>query len=48
MMKLGLGYRNFEGPEVTVLPSGVGFGDGATHDVDSENHSVLLSLTVGL
>lgn len=45
-MKLGVGYRYFEGPEVTVLAP---FSTNtASSDVESQNHSALVSLTIGM
>lgn len=45
-MKLGVGYRYFEGPEVTVLaPHALNTASG---EVESQNHSALLSLTIGM
>lgn len=43
---LGLGYRYFEGPDVTV-GSPTPFND-ATSDVDNQNHSAILSLTFAM
>ena len=45
-IKLGVGYRYFEGPDVTV--GAVNAANSATADVDSENHSAIVSLTFGM
>lgn len=45
-MKLGVGYRYLEGPDVTV--GSIYAPNGATADVDSENHSAIVSLTIGM
>lgn len=45
-IKLGVGYRYFEGPDVTV--GSINTLNSATSDVDSENHSALVSLTFGM
>jgi opacity protein-like surface antigen len=50
-MSLGLGYRYFRGPEVTVLSIGEISGcctNASQADVDTENHSVILNLDVSL
>jgi len=47
-MKLGVGYRYFEGPEVTVLAPNVLTVNPLAGEVDDQNHSVLVNLTVGL
>jgi OmpA-OmpF porin, OOP family len=50
-MKLGVGYRYFEGPEVTILAPGATTPAPAnllTGEVDDQNHSVLVNLTIGL
>jgi OOP family OmpA-OmpF porin len=44
-MKLGVGYRYFEGPDVTVTSPLVGL---VSRDVEDQNHSVLVNLTFGL
>jgi opacity protein-like surface antigen len=45
-MQLGVGYRYFKGPDVTV---GSGFAaNSAVGNVNDENHSVLAELTFGL
>jgi opacity protein-like surface antigen len=46
-MKLGVGYRYFEGPEVTVTAPGGGTST-AIGDLESENHSVLVNLRVAM
>jgi opacity protein-like surface antigen len=46
-IKLGVGYRYFEGPEVTVGSVNLPL-NSATGDVDSENHSAIVSLTFGM
>jgi len=43
-MKLGVGYRYFEGPDVTVSDSLTGL---ASSDVEDQNHTVLVNLTIG-
>lgn len=45
-VKLGVGYRYFEGPDVTV--GSLNTFNAATADVDSENHSAIVSLTFGM
>lgn len=48
---LGLGYRYFRGPQVTVESYGQVLGgpsNAARADVDTENHSVVLDLEVAL
>lgn len=45
-MKLGVGYRYFEGPEVAVIAPGTGNTIGS--DVESQNHSALVALTFGM
>ena len=50
-MTVGLGYRYFRGPQVTVESYGNVSGsavNNATANVDSENHSVILDLKVNL
>jgi len=50
-MTVGLGYRYFRGPQVTVESYGNVSGNlvnNAISDVDSENHSVILDLKVNL
>ena len=50
-MTVGLGYRYFRGPQVTVESYGAVSGsptNKATSDVDTENHSVMLDLKVSL
>ena len=50
-MTVGLGYRYFRGPQVTVESYGTVAGgpvNEATSTVDSENHSVILDLKVNL
>lgn len=50
-MTVGLGYRYFRGPQVTVESYGAVSGsavNAATSDVDTENHSVILDLKVNL
>jgi opacity protein-like surface antigen len=50
-MSMGLGYRYFRGPQVTVLSIGEITGcdcNYASSDVDTENHSVLINLDVSL
>jgi len=44
-MKLGVGYRYFDGPEVTVIAPGT---NTATAEVDNENHTVLVDLTFNM
>jgi len=44
-MKLGVGYRYFEGPEVDVTSPIAGI---VTRGVESQNHTVLVNLTLGL
>lgn len=45
-VQLGLGYRYFEGPEVNI---GAPFAaNGASGDVQSENHAAVVSLTYGM
>jgi opacity protein-like surface antigen len=43
-MKLGVGYRYFEGPE----PTAVGPISGLTHDLDNGNHTATVTLTFGM
>ncbi len=45
-IKLGVGYRYFAGPDVTV--GSIYAPNSATADVDSENHSAIVSLTFGM
>ncbi len=45
-VKLGVGYRYFVGPDVTV--GSVDPFNSATSDVDNENHSAIVSLTFGM
>ena len=50
-VSMGLGYRYFRGPEVTVLSIGEVSGcctNASQADVDTENHSVVLNLDVSL
>jgi len=50
-MTVGLGYRYFRGPQVTVESYGTVAGgptNEATSTVDSENHSVILDLKVSM
>jgi outer membrane autotransporter protein len=45
-VQLGLGYRYFEGPEVNL---GAPFApNGASGDVENQNHSAVVSLTYGM
>ena len=45
-VQLGVGYRYFEGPEVNI---GAPFGaNGATGDVENQNHTAVVSLTYGM
>ncbi len=45
-VKLGVGYRYFKGPDVTV--GSVLVGNSATSDVDAGQHAALVSLTFGM
>jgi OmpA-OmpF porin, OOP family len=45
-MKLGVGYRFFQAPEVTV--GSLYAPNSATSEIDSENHTVLVNLTIGM
>lgn len=45
-MKLGVGYRYFDGPEVTV--GSINALNSATAEVDNENHSVIVDLTIAM
>lgn len=45
-MMLGVGYRYFRGPEVTVLPPDT--GNTTSSEVDDESHSAVVSLTFGM
>jgi OmpA-OmpF porin, OOP family len=50
-VSMGLGYRYFRGPEVTVLSIGEVSGcctNASQADVDTESHSVLVNLDVSL
>ncbi|MFM9862820.1 MAG: outer membrane protein [Micropepsaceae bacterium] len=45
-VQLGLGYRYFEGPEVTIAaPLAI---NGASGEVESQNHAAVVSLTFGM
>ncbi len=45
-VQLGVGYRYFEGPEVNIgAPLAA---NGATGDVESQNHAAVVSLTFGM
>jgi outer membrane autotransporter protein len=45
-VQLGLGYRYFEGPEVNIgAPLAL---NGASGDVESQNHAAVVSLTYGM
>jgi opacity protein-like surface antigen len=43
-MKLGVGYRYFEGPDVGVSLS----SSTATGDLDNQNHAAIVNLTIGM
>jgi opacity protein-like surface antigen len=43
---LGIGYRYFAGPEVTILAPGA--GNPLTGDLESENHSAIVNVTVSM
>lgn len=44
--KLGVGYRYFEGPDVTI--GSLNPGNSASADMDNRNHTALVSLTFGM
>jgi opacity protein-like surface antigen len=45
-VQLGVGYRYFSGPEVTVLAPHI--ANSAANDLDYENHSAVVTLTFGM
>ena len=45
-MSLGVGYRYFRGPDVTV--GGSVAANGVTGDLESQNHAAVVSLTFGM
>jgi opacity protein-like surface antigen len=47
-MKLGVGYRYFQGPDVTIPGTFGGGGSVAAGDLDSEHHSAIVNLRVAM